>query len=197
MTGRRTSARTLFEDSLRLAVLAAMEDEVHRIDGLIGWLLDGVKRTIGLYREAEALGIGTDHGAVVAALETERRKMIGYRDRRGSGRRVSPIFSEQRLRMAALDADRSGAWWLHEVGDQMVHGNYFAHRLRHYTGDDNALQVAVKRREPRALVDIIAYAVESTVVSHQSICTILDLPQMPALDASVNELERLQGELGG
>ena len=187
-----TLGRSLFEDSLRLAVLAEAEDEVERIDGLIGWLLDGVNRSIGLYREAKNLGVGQEHEAVISYLENERIKMVNYRERRGSGQRVSPMFSEQQLRKVALADGRSGAWWLHEVGDQMVHGNYFAHQMRHSKADDGSARIAIQQVRPKGLVDIVAYTVESVVVSHQSLCEILDLPEMPELTELVNELEGLQ-----
>ena len=186
--------RSLFEDSLRLAILAKTDDEVRQIDGLIGWLLDGVRRAIGLYREAKNLGVGYDHEAVIGYFEDERHKMLGYRKRRGSGRKVPALFSEHQLKKAALDDGRSDSWWLHEVGDQMVHGNYFAHRMRHVTADDGTALVAIRDSHPRALIDIVAYAVESVVVSHQSICAILDLPAMPELDELVNDLEELQAD---
>jgi hypothetical protein len=189
--------RSLFEDSLRLAVLAKLDDEVDRIDGLIGWLLDGVRRAIGLFQEAERLGVGDDHQLVISHFEAERRKMVGYRGRRGSGRKASAIFSEQQLKKAALNDGRSGGWWLHEVGDQMVHGNYFAHRLRHASADDGIARVAIRDPHPGALVDVVAYAVESVAVSHQSICAILDLPTMPELDDVVSALERVQADISG
>jgi hypothetical protein len=191
-----TLGRSLFEDSLRLAILAKSDDQAHQIDGLIGWLLDGVRRAVGLYREARTLGVGYDHEAVIGYLENERSKMLGYRERRGSGRRVSDLFSEQQLKKAALDDGRPDAWWLHEVGDQMVHGNYFAHRMRHTTADDGTALVAIRDSHPRALIDIVAYAVESVVVSHQSICRVLDLPTMPELDTLVNDLENVQAAAG-
>lgn len=187
-----TVARSLFEDSLRLAILAKTDDEVRQIDGLIGWLLDGVERAIGLYREAKRLGVGWDHEAVIAHLEEERRKMLGYRERRGSGRKVPALFSEQELKNAALDDGRSNAWWLHEVADQMVHGNYFAHLMRHTTADDGTAMVAIRDSNPRGLMDIVAFAIESVVVSHQSICAILELPEMPELNELVDEVEQLQ-----
>lgn len=187
-----TLGRSLFEDSLRLAILAEGEDEVERIDGLIGWLLDGVNRSIGLYREAKNLGVGQEHEAVISYLENERTKMVNYRERRGSGSRVSPMFSEQELRKVALAKGRSGAWWLHEVGDQMVHGNYFAHQMRHSKADDGSARIAIRQVRPRGLVDIVAYTVESVVVSHQSLCEILDLPEMGELTELVNDLEGLQ-----
>lgn len=189
--------RSLFEDSLRLAVLAKIDDEVDRVDGLIGWLLDGVRRAIGLYREAGRLGVGDDHEVVIDHLEEERRKMVGYRGRRGSGQKAPAIFSEQQLKKAALDDGRFGAWWLHEVGDQMVHGNYFAHRLRHVRADNGIARVAIRDSHPGALIDVIAYAVESVVVSHQNICAILDLPMMPELDDLVSALEDIQEDISG
>jgi len=187
-----TLGRSLFKDSLRLAILSKTDDEVRQIDGLIGWLVDGVGRAIGLYREAKKLGVGYDHEAVSDYFEDERRKMLGYRERRGSGRRVSALFSEQQLKKAALDDGRSDSWWLHEVGDQMVHGNYFAHRMRHVTADDGTALVVIQDSNPRALIDIAAYAVEPVEVSHQNICAILDLPAMPELGALVNDMEELQ-----
>lgn len=184
--------RSLFEDSLRLSILAETRDEVHQIDGLIGWLLDGVKRAIGIYREAKRLGVGTDHEAAIDHLEAEHQKMIGYRERRGSGRKTPALFSEQQLERAALESGRSDAWWLHEVADQMVHGNYFAHRMRHVAAGDGTALVAIRHSNPRGLIDIVAFAVESVVVSHQSICAILDLPGMHELDDVMRDMERLQ-----
>jgi hypothetical protein len=150
----------------------------------------------GLYREAKKLGVGYDHEAVITHFEDERRKMIGYRERLGSGRRGPALFSEQQLKSAALDNGRSDSWWLHEVADQMVHGNYFAHRMRYVAAGDGAAQVAIRDSNPQALIDIVAFAFESVVVSHQSICAILDLPGMPELDELVNDLEQLQATAG-
>jgi len=190
-------ARALFEDSLRLAILAGMEDESDRVDGLVGWLLDGVQRSIGLHHEAENLGVGHDHDAVMSALEAERTKMIGYRDRLGSGRRVPDIFSEQRLKDEALRDDRQGAWWLHEVADQMVHGNYFAHVLRRSSGGEGVALIGLQNSRPWLLLDIVAFAVESVVVAHQATCSVFGLPTMPDLDDLVSALEQLQAELAG
>ena len=78
----------------------------------------------------------------------------------------------------------------------MVHGNYFAHRMRHTTADDGTALVAIRDSHPRALIDIVAYAVESVVVSHQSICRVLDLPTTHELDTLVNDLENVQAAAG-
>jgi hypothetical protein len=64
--------------------------------------------------------------------------------------------------------------------------------MRHATADDGSALIAIRDPHPRALIDIAAYAVESVVVSHQSICTILGLPKMTDLDALVTDLEELQ-----
>ncbi len=80
-------------------------------------------------------------------------------------------------------------------GDQMVHGNYFAHRMRQVAGSDGTALLALQNSEPRTLTDVVAYVVESVVVSHQSICAILGLPRMEELDELLNEVEELQAAL--
>jgi hypothetical protein len=102
---------------------------------------------------------------------------------------------EEWLEEAALADGRSDSWWLHEVGDQMVHGNYFAHLMRQVAGEDGTALLALQTSEPRVLIDVVAYVVESVVVSHQSICAILGLPTMEELDELLSEVEELQAAL--
>jgi hypothetical protein len=193
-----TVGRSLFEDSLRLGIVANTEDEVRQIDGLIGWLLDGVTRATGLYSEARILGVGHSHDEVITALEGERDKMIRYRERNGSGRKISPIFAEQELKKVALGQDRSDSWWLHELADHMVHGNYFAHVLRQEkSADGDIALIAVRNPKPQALIDVVAFATESMVLSHRSICAIFELHDMPELDKLLDDLEQLQEQAGG
>jgi hypothetical protein len=64
--------------------------------------------------------------------------------------------------------------------------------MRHVKADGDTALVAIRDSNPRALIDVVAFAVESMVVSHQSICAILDLPESPELDKLVVDLERLQ-----
>jgi hypothetical protein len=143
-----------------LTILARTDDEVALVDGLTRWLLDGVQRAIGVNHEAERLGVGSDHAQVINHLERERNKVEGYRQRRGSGRKVANPFNEERLMEAALAGGRSDSWWLHEVGDQMVHGNYLAHRMRRMAGADGTALLALQTSKPHALADVIAYDCE-------------------------------------
>ena len=171
-----TLCRSLFEDSLRLDILAALPTESDRVDAVMNWVLDGLNREVGLLKTSASTGVGEGHedalDDALAALDDQRKNAIAYRSERGSGQRKRNFFSEQNLESRAKATGRGGAWWMHEVGDQMVHGGHFSHRLRHEELGDNAISIDVSFDHP-ALLSVVAYACESAVICHHSICSLL------------------------
>ena len=189
-----TLGRALLDDSLRLSILAAEPDDPRRVDSLIAWALDGIKRSEHLVGEAQSLDVGTQHDDLLETLGKNRADLVAYRTRRGTGATGPYPFSQQHLKKAATDKKRHAAWWLHGVGDQMTHGNLFAHVMRHTPAPAGGTAVRITNSHPYLVIYLVAFAIESMVVSHQSVCRILGLETFTVLDQKQDEIEALQRE---
>lgn len=198
-TGRSDEAlalgRSLFEDSLRLATLVQTESERDQVDALATWLNDGLERAAGLFREAKEIGLGHGHHAAVEALEARSAEVRAFWYRKGTGRRNAKILKEQNLETVARQSGRSHGWWLHEVADQMVHGNLFSHQLRAEALTRGRLGIALRLAEPGALIDIVAFAAESLVVSHKAMTSLADKDFDHELDLLMRRIESIQHSL--
>lgn len=192
-----TVGRSLFEDSVRLAILAEISKPEDRVDGLVAWALDGIQRAIGLYHEASQLDIGAEHDAAIQALEDERRWAIDFRNRWGSGRKSKVLMQEQELEKHAKETNRADAWWLHEVADQLVHGNLFAHMMRTVALDaERATGFAIRVNYPGGLLGALGFAAESAVVAHEAMCALVDHGIDPVIRELLTEIESIQEAFG-
>jgi hypothetical protein len=184
--------RGLFEDSLRLGVLAGLE-EGQRVDALMRWVITGITREIKLMENARKLGVGGGHAEVIKALRMQQGSAIRYRDSTGTGRsgRRDPL-SEQNLKEQAMRTERESSWWLHEVGDQSVHGGLFSHRLRRSNLGNGVVGFDLSFDNPGGRLDILAYAAESAAVSHRAICSIISARFDDQIDVRLARIEQLQ-----
>ena len=88
----------------------------------------------------------------------------------------------------AMKSGRGQSWWLHEMGDQMVHGTLASHSMRRVESGIGLDLIG----HPEALLDIVAYASESAVISHRAICSMLSLDYDERLDQKLSAIEKLQ-----
>jgi hypothetical protein len=113
-------ARSLFEDSLRLDHLAANFDD--RYAYVLSWANDSITEAIGLFREAQSLGLDDDPREAIADKEMRRRELQEYQHRNGI-KKLRRFPSTKHLARLYRDAEDA---WFYAATHEFVHGSEIA-----------------------------------------------------------------------
>lgn len=191
-------SRSLFEDALRLALIADMNEE-ERADAISTWNLDGIERGIDvMVRLAEEYEVGEPavRAQFAEQFEKDREGWTRYRRDKGSGRADRLLYrSDDPLIAKAIELDMGQGWWMHEMGDQTVHGNLIARAYARTVGEEGVATLATGQRYPRAIVAVINFAAIAVVLAHEKAFEMFGIePQSAGMHDALDRLEELAGD---
>ena len=178
-------ARSLFEDSLRLAQLADADDE--REGYMLWWANDSLKRQIGLFREAVRAGLTENTDKSIRQLQEQQDGIRQYTKRNGI--HMKKFLSDFD---AAVKFDRKQAFWIYRVSDQMVHGSDTAHMFRRRNISDDHIGVHLKCPNLSTIISAGLNSAESLLHAAQATAKIFSWGVGDALDILYRETEVFQ-----
>jgi len=175
-------ARSLFEESLRLAQLAEAGKE--RTAFVLRWVNDSIKYKKGLIDRAIKIGLEQNPEQVIKRLEEEQKKVQGYARRHGVGR-FKKLLSEGD---AAFEFNRKDDYWSFILGHQMVHGSDATYLYRRHKLAKNKIGIFSRTIDVNIIGGIAFFAARSVLQATQSTVRIFNW-------GDTSDLEKLWDEV--
>lgn len=169
--------RALLEDALRLTLIADM-DESDRVNAIATWNIDGINRGEGIMvHSAEKLGLGTEETRkeFAEAFAQDRARWERYRTEGSTGKANKVLINSNALREKAKEVGMEKDWWMHDMGDQTIHGSLLARSYARAEGEPGVTTLSAGQEHPSALIDIINHAAHTVVLAHKHTWRMFDL----------------------